>query len=91
MRRDDIDNLRHMLGADSRYKHSQWGFRNRFLAAPGPQIASMERLVALGLVDRGREHDDGCCYRATEAGARIVGVTPRKLADLFPVPKEHAE
>ena len=45
----DIDNLKHMLGADSRYKKRDWGFRNRFCAG-GDDVASMKRLESNGLV-----------------------------------------
>jgi len=77
----DIQNLKHMLGADSRYKKSQWGFRNRF-AAGGDDIASMERLEAAGLV---REIKSSIFsdrfFVATVEGCKHLGFNKKQIAN----------
>jgi len=68
----DMDNLRHMLGADERYRKSQWGFRNHFCAGKS-DIASMERLVAAGYVVNCGDKFGNTYYRATTAGCKVLG------------------
>lgn len=70
---DDMDNLRHMLGATEQHKPKSWGFRNHFDArgAGNNNLASMKRLQALGLV---AVHPAAPgLFRATGAGCRALG------------------
>ena len=72
----DMNNLRHMLGATERYKPTQWGFRNRFITSEGhDDLPSMERLHKQGLVAKGGNH----YWFATEAGMRAIGFTDRQV------------
>jgi hypothetical protein len=82
--REDVDNLRHMLGAAVGSPKKEWGYRNYYAANPGD--ASMERLAALGLVRKGRAVPGGLVYwHATELGCAIAGIgekaTRRALND----------
>lgn len=71
----DMDHLRHMLGVSR--THPQ-GYRNHYVAGEG-DVASMERLLAAGLVVKNtRVHPELTggmpCYHATLLGARFVGL-----------------
>lgn len=81
---EDIDNLRHMLGAPVGSPKKQWGYRNHY--ATNADDASMARLLALGLVRKGRGIPGGMVYfHATEQGCAIAGLdakaTRRALDD----------
>jgi hypothetical protein len=69
---NDMDNLRHMLGVSERTPR---GYRNYFVAGVS-DVASMERLRALGLVVKNERYrlSEDACYHATEKGARFVGL-----------------
>lgn len=69
---DDLDNLRHMLGVS---ETSPRGYRNYFVAG-GDDIASMERLRALGFVVKNQSYSlsNDPCYHATLEGAKAVGL-----------------
>lgn len=70
---DDLDNLRHMLGVSERCRR---GYRNYFVAG-GADVASMERLRALGFVVKNERYKASAdpCYHATSEGARAIGLT----------------
>lgn len=69
---DDLDNLRHMLGVGERTPR---GYRNYFVAG-GDDVASMERLRAVGFVVKNERYALSAepCYHATTEGARAVGL-----------------
>jgi hypothetical protein len=71
---EDMDNLRHMLGAGSDIPKRNWGYRNYFNAG-GKDLESMERLVAAGLAERYRPE----FWRATEAGMKAIGFTAKQI------------
>lgn len=77
-----IDLLKHMLGADSRYKKKDWGFRNHFCASEGhsdlKHLIDMERF---GLVESGKKFGSINFY-ATKAGAVSIGFKPYQIAKL---------
>lgn len=73
---DDLLNLMHMTGADSRYPKKQWGFRNHFAASVGGEDhSSMIRLEAAGFVTPGKAGKDLAFYHATEAGCMAIGMS----------------
>jgi len=77
----DLDNLRHMTGSDSRYKKSEWGFRNRFVCEEeGKDYQSMVRLKESGLIkmaysDMFKAHS---CF-ATEKGLKAIGFNSQQI------------
>lgn len=76
----DLENLRHMLGAESERPRKSWGFRNYFSASPmSSDHGSMERLVAMGLAVKGQETSDLVFYHATLDGCSAVGMTQRDI------------
>ena len=76
----DTENLKHMLGADSRYKKSQWGFRNRFCAG-GDDVLSMKRLEEGGFVREIKSTMFDDFYIATEAGCKHIGFNKKQIAN----------
>ena len=70
---EDIDNLRHMLGARNDQTKRYWGYRNHFAPGGGPDEKSMERLESVGLVKRGRPYHETYYYHATEQGCATLG------------------
>lgn len=78
--------LTHMLGADSRYKKRQWGFRNHFVASPGHHdFKALESLEAKELVKRGTILKS-TVFWATKAGAIAIGFKAYQLRKTdFPV------
>ena len=84
---DDLDNLRHMVGAVSNVPKKQWGYRNHF-AAGESDVPSMEKLRKAGFVVRGRKFHIGetdYYYHATLNGCKAIGLskaaTKRALED----------
>ena len=79
---EDLENLRHMLGAEPRYKKRDWGFRNRYCSSNDD--ASMERLIANYLVVRGETINDGknTMYYATFGGCLRAGLSPKKAGEV---------
>ena len=76
---EDMDNLRHMLGAELRYHRKQWGFRNHFAPSPA-DIPSMKRLEAAGYISEGREYGHmEHFYHATEAGCKAAGLSKSRI------------
>jgi hypothetical protein len=72
--------LQHMLGADSRYKKKQWGFRNHFCATVGtPDDIELIEMEKNGLVKSGNRIEDRVFYFATKAGAKAVGFKQYQL------------
>lgn len=73
--------LQHMLGADSRYKKKQWGFRNHYCASSDPQCPErleLESMEQEGLVKSG-ERMGYKTFWATKAGAVAIGFKPYQL------------
>ncbi len=71
--------LKRMLGADSRYKQKQWGFRNHFFAgefsSDGLELNKMEQE---GLVISS-ERLGSIVFHATKKGAELIGFKPYQL------------
>ena len=70
---DDMDKLRHMLGARSDQKKRNWGYRNHFAPGSSLDVQSMERLELAGLVKEGAPYHDTFYYHATEKGCAALG------------------
>lgn len=70
---EDLDNLRHMLGAKEHIKRRDWGYRNHFAPSAG-NIQSMDRLEIAGLVVKGGKYNDYHMYHATEEGCKVAGL-----------------
>jgi hypothetical protein len=81
---DDLDNLRHMVGASSNIPKRQWGYRNHF-AAGEKDIDSMNRLETAGYVTKGKSYRNSFYYHATLKGCKAIGLskaaTKRALED----------
>lgn len=72
----DVQNLKHMLGAQKHISKRNWGYRNHFCACKsGEDFDSMQRLEAAGLVVRGREQERSVFFHCTEAGCKAAGLT----------------
>ena len=78
---EDMDNLRHMLGARSTDKKRDWCYRNYYCANVGDE--SMERLAQQGLVIKGAEGRDQVYWHATEAGCKAIGLTDKQIKKAF--------
>jgi hypothetical protein len=79
---EDMENLRHMLGATERRPKKNWGFRNYF-AAGRDHVASMERLVAAGYCTRGAPYMDAHYYHATREGCAAAGLSKAATKRVF--------
>jgi len=76
--------LRHMLGADIRYKKNQWGFRNRYCCSENPSCPDrleLEKMEIDGLVKSG-ERMGLKIFWATKLGATAIGFKPYQLRKL---------
>lgn len=71
---DDIDNLRHMLGASLGKPKKSHGYRNYFAAEKGPQLESMQRLEQNGMVKIGNKTENLTYYHATKKGCNFIGL-----------------
>lgn len=74
-----LENLRHMVGAEPRYKKSQWGFRNHFCAAvEGEDIKVLRAMESAGLVHSGMTINDGRdqYFHITYEGCRAIELGP---------------
>lgn len=72
--------LQHTLGADSRYKKSQWGFRNHYQASKNHvNRKEVERMVKEGLMEYYFVHGMGDVYSATEKGMGAIGFTKKQI------------
>lgn len=82
--------LQHTLGADSRYKKKDWGFRNRFVpgdASTDPDMPDFIELEKQGLVIFSRRLDMNLIW-ATKKGAEAIGFKPYQLRKMkFPAAK----
>ena len=79
LKSDHMEILKHMLGADSRYKKKQWGFRNHYCAGPD-DFSLLDEMIGLGLLTNGtRIFNTDKYYYATRAGAIAVGFKPYQL------------
>lgn len=78
----DIANLKHMLGADFRYKKSQWGFRNHYCSGKhGDAYNSMQRLLKAGYVIEGINQETNIFYHATEEGCKAIGFNKKQISN----------
>jgi hypothetical protein len=82
LRAEDLDVLRHTVGASERKKRD-WGYRNHFCCEVGgeheKQFAS---LAERGLARRGHTINEGrdVYYFATESGCRAAGLNKKQTA-----------
>jgi hypothetical protein len=79
----DLNNLKHMLGATSHTLKKNWGYRNRFMAG-GNDLASMERLQKQGLVRRINKNTSifpDPAYVATEEGCKHLRFNKKQIAN----------
>lgn len=80
----DMDKLRHMLGADSRYIKKQWGFRNHFCACIGSNdYIAMLRHELAGYVTKGRSENKMTFFHATPKGCKALGFTKKQIERVF--------
>ena len=82
-----IQMLKHMLGADSRYKKYQWGFRNHYCSSIGDTDHEvLEAMVISGLVERGvrggTAGNEMQFYHATKQGAIAAGFKKYQMKQL---------
>ena len=72
--------LQHTLGADSRYKKKQWGFRNHFCSGGegDPNIQELENLERAGMLTSG-DRFGSKTFWATEKGALAIGFKKYQL------------
>ena len=73
--------LQHMLGADSRYKKKQWGFRNHYCASGNedcPDRIELEKMETDGLVKSSGQFGYKT-FHATKKGAESIGFKPYQL------------
>lgn len=81
--------LRHMLGADARYKKSQWGFRNHFCSRKsGNDYETLMQLNRKGFVLINGQSPaflpkDDVVFFATEDGCRAIGFTEKQVERTF--------
>jgi len=80
---DDIQSLKHMLGATSCTPRQRWGYRNYYAAAVGSKAEeSMKRLAAVGFVRLGPlspyHEGDIVYYCATETGCIVAGLNEKQ-------------
>ena len=87
---EDMDNLRHALGATKHISRKVWGFRRHFAAALGtPDHDSMLRLQDAGYMHLGRQDPDSSLafFFATESGCKAAGLdsvqTARALEEVW--------
>jgi hypothetical protein len=76
--KNDLDNLTHMLGAQSHIPKRDWGYRNFYAASLG-DVPNMEKLIAAGLVIKGRKYCDSHYYHATEKGCKQAGLNQKQI------------
>lgn len=79
---DDMEMLRHMLGATEPRPKKNWGFRNYF-AAGANDVPGLERLVAAGYCVRGEPYRTAHYYHATRAGCAAAGLSKAATARAF--------
>lgn len=75
--------LQHMLGADSRYKKKEWGFRNHYVASLGNSV--LETLAMMKEKGFVRSHstpaygESSVCFYATEKGMKAIGFSKAQI------------
>jgi hypothetical protein len=74
---EDIEILRHMLGATPHHPRLRWGFRNEYLVNRR-DLPSMERLLAAGFVHAGGTLLQLKYFHATAPGCKLVGVAGKR-------------
>lgn len=80
--------LRHMLGADSRYKKKTWGCRNHFCASEGYcDFDALMEMEKAGLV-RSLNRFDSISFKITKSGAIYIGFKDYQLRKVFPSVKK---
>lgn len=72
---EQLDDLQHMVGAQSHIPRREWGFRNYYNAEPdSPGERAMQVLVRLGFVVAGRRG----YWHCTDAGCRAAGLNDKQ-------------
>lgn len=74
---EDMEILRHMLGATPHHAMARWGFRNEYLVSRR-DLASMERLVAAGFARAGRPLLQLQYFHATAVGCKLAGLSVKR-------------
>jgi hypothetical protein len=74
---EDLDILRHMLGATPHHPRLNWGFRNHYLANR-QDLPLIERLVAAGFVRAGGTLLHLQYFHGTSAGCKLAGVRGKR-------------
>lgn len=75
----DIDTLKHMVGAESRYQKKHWGFRNHYCCGGEPQEVDMfHRLELAGLVSQINSNVSYKMYYVTRKGCAVIGLTKKQ-------------
>jgi hypothetical protein len=77
---EDLDVLRHMLGATPHHPRLHWGCRNEYLVNRR-DLPSMERLVAAGFVRAGQPLLQLQYFHATKDGCKLADLSAKR-ADL---------
>jgi len=81
-----LDLLQHTLGAGTRYRKSQHGFRNLFCAGVGSENdRTFQEMVSQGLAKQGPliNGGDGRIYHATLAGCHAIGLHKAAIKRAF--------
>jgi hypothetical protein len=76
---EDLEILRHMVGATPHHPVARWGFRNEYLVNHRDR-PSMARLMAAGFVRVGSSLLHMHYFHATDAGCRLVGLSAKRTA-----------
>lgn len=76
----DLNNIRHMTGAEARYNRKEWGFRNHFCAGEGSQnFLSMQKLLSAGYVTQGIKQEMSTFFHATKEGCEAIGMNKKQI------------
>jgi hypothetical protein len=74
-----LDDLRHMVGAQPHIRKRDWGFRNHYAASKGSLAElSMLELQRLGYVTEGRTGEELVFFHCTELGCKAAGLNERQ-------------
>jgi len=76
---EDLEILRHMLGATPHHARVHWGFRNEYLANHRDRPA-LERLLKAGFIRFGRSLLLLHYFHATAAGCKLAGLSAKRAA-----------
>lgn len=74
---NELEILRHMVGAKSHIPKRNWGYRNYF-AASDCQKNDLKNLLSDGLITEGKKRGDLTFYFCTKLGCEAIG--PSKAA-----------